>query len=301
MRGIPATRFGTWTLITTVLVTAGLLLGSLAHGAGGTDNSLVRVASDFTPPVNVSIVFAANNSGEVKSLLTTDKPYIRAGDSFELVSGVPWKRSLNLSQIDSWAGQLRAAYPDAKIYAGTAGIAHFTSLARKVSSQVSGIFYDYEPGYEPGFTGNFSQTVSEFENVTAIAHARGLLSIGYPTGRPIATAQFRADNWSYGILAKTVDALVVQTQAYCHNSTPSFANATTTVLDQYAAADAPGLPTFQVTLGVNTSLTPNQVSPSHAYSCAKVLAHDGLKTLYLWFGPGSNVDVVRFLKDLGRE
>ena len=224
----------------------------------------------------------------------------RAGDSFELVSGVPSKHTLDIAEIDGWAGELHAAFPSAEIYAGTAGIAHLTTLASRVSNVVTGVFYDYEPGYEPEFTGNFSQSVSEFENASEVAHVHGLLSIGYPTGRPIASPSFRADNWSYGVLAKTVDELVVQTQTYCHQGVAAFVNATNTVLTQYAATSAPGAPTFQITLGGNASATPNQVTPAQAYRCTQVLLQDGLKSLYLWFGPGSNDKVVQFLKELGR-
>lgn len=249
---------------------------------------------------HLDITFAANSTAEVTSLITTDKPYIEAGDSFDLDSGSPSTMPLNVTAINYWASLLRATYPDAAIYAHTSGLAHYTTLAEEASANISGIYYDYEPRYEPEFTWNFTQTLSEFANVTAIAHAHHLLSIGYPTGRPLAKAKFQSYQWDYGTLAGTVDQLVVQTQVYCHDRTAAFENAVRILLDQYAIAGVAASPTVQVTIGNNSTLTPNQVSPHQAYECAQVLTNHGLHTLYLWWGPSDNVGVLHFLKDIGR-
>ena len=127
-----------------------------------------------------------------------------------------------------------------------------------------------------------------------------MLFRSYPTGRPILNPHYQSDHWNYGLLAETVDHLVVQTQLYCHANTTSFASAVTKVLGQYAAASASGAPTFQITLGNNLTITPNQVSPSQAYNCTHVLTQDGLRTLYVWWGTGANSDLLTFLKDIGR-
>ena len=286
------------------LAALSLLITVLLAVSGGnpasSESSSLGPATKLAPLPSISITFAANSTAEVNSLVNTDRSYIEPGDSFDLVSGTPSTSPLAVGEINYWASLLRAAYPGAAIFASTSGIAHFATLAKKVNADISGIFYDYEPGYEAEFTVNFTQTLAEFTNVTEVAHAHGLLSIGYPTGRPISEPKFRSDHWDYGALSGVVDRLDVQTQTYCHESARSFENATSRVRDQYAAVGASGIPTFQVTLGINASLTPNQVSPSQAYNCTQVLTGDGLKTLYLWFGPGSNSDVLRFLKDIGR-
>jgi hypothetical protein len=250
------------------------------------------------PPI--TITFAANSSAEVNSLIRQDASYIGAGDSFDLVSGMPESRSLDVGELNHWASELRAAFPTARVFAHTAGLSHFTTLAREASSEFSGILYDYEPGYEPEFTLNFTRTLSEFENATAVAHARGLLSVGYPTGQPLSNPHDASYGWNYGALAGTVDVLDVQSQSLCRKGAAAFATGVSTVLSQYAASSASGAPTFQVTLGINASLTPNQVSPTRAYGCTAVLTDAGLRTLYVWWGPGANSQLITFLRDLGR-
>ena len=276
----------------------------LTGSAGGTRGSVpatdMHAASAFLPLPGLGITFAANSTAEVNSLIATDRPYIQPGDSFDLASGNPENTTLNTGEINHWASLLREAFPSATIFAHTAGVSHLSTLVTKASANIAGVFYDYEPHYEPEFSANFSQTVGEFENATNIAHSQGLLSIGYPTGQPIASAQYRIDDWNYGVLAEKVDQLVVQSQTYCHKGITSYRNAVSDVLGQYAQESAPGVPTFQITLGVNASLTPNQVTPSQAYNCARVLTDFGLSTLYLWWGPNSNPEVQRFLEDIGR-
>jgi hypothetical protein len=285
------------------LALAGLVVGlvalplpSHAPASGGPVFAVARVPS--LPPI--SIEFAANSSAEVNSLIHQDPSYIGPGDSFDLVSGMPASRNLDVSELNHWASELRAAFPTARIFAHTAGVGHFTTLAREASSAFSGILYDYEPGYETEFTLNFTRTVSEFENVTAVAHARGLLSVGYPTGQPLSNPHDASYGWDYGTLAGTVDLLEIQSQSLCQKGTSAFRTGVSTVLSEYAASSASGSPTFQVTLGINSSLTPNQVSPTRAYGCTAVLTNDGLRSLYVWWGPGSNSQLLSFLRDLGR-
>jgi len=263
-----------------------------------TDFELARLP---TPLPHLDITFAANSTREVESLIGKIAPYIEPGDSFDLVSGSPERTPLNVSAINLWASLLRSAYPTYPIYAHTAGLANYRVLAGNASPNISGIFYDYEPNYETEFTANFSETLGYFADATRIANAHGLLGIGYPTGKPIAFANWTKDHWNYASLAEVVNDLVVQSQTYCRQGTAQYASAISDVLAQYLAAGAPGAPTYQVTLGNNVNVTPNQVSPLQAYNCSSILTTDGLKTLYLWWGPGTNSNVIAFLKDIGRK
>ena len=282
----------------TVAVVALLLGQSAGTSPSPSPNAAVSTAVASLP--RFSITFAANSTAEVTSLVTTDKPYIRSGDSFDLDSGSPSKLPLNVTAINYWASLLRAAYPKAVIYAHTSGLAHLATLAAGVSKNISGVYYDYEPRYEPEFTTNFTQTLAEFANATVIAHTFGLESVGYPFGRPIAVKNWTQYDWDYGKLAKTVDQLVIQTQRYCRGGISKFQNAVSIVLGEYAADGVNGTPIFQITIGNNTTLTPNEVDPLQAYNCTQVLKDEGLRSLYLWWGPSDNAGVVQFLQEIGR-
>jgi len=288
-------------LFALVIAIAALLVDTaMPTISSGSENSGLALAREYPTLPHLNITFAANSTAEVESLITTDQPYIRAGDSFDLDSGSPSNLSLNLTAINYWASLLHAAYPKTAIYAHTSGLAHFATLAAGVNRDISAIYYDYEPGYEPEFTRNFTQTVADFVNATIIAHAHGLQSVGYPFGRPIDNPGWTKYHWDFGKLAEVVDQLVVQTQRYCQDNTSDFQTATSIVLGQYAADHVAGSPIFQVTLGINATVTPNQVDPQQAYACARVLTNDGLRSLFLWWGPGDNSGVVQFLRDIGR-
>ena len=284
-----------------IVAVAALLVGiNASRSSVPTDSELSLAKEHFPALPHLDIDFAANSTAEVESLITTDRPYIEPGDSFDLDSGSPSELSLNMTALNDWAGLLHGAYPNASIYATTSGLAHYAEVAGNASSNFTGIFYDYEPNYEPEYNASFAATLTNFQDAAKIAAARGFESVGYPTGRPILGPHFAADNWSYAALGSTVDQLVVQTQTYCSHLT-DFGNAVNHVLGEYTTAGEPRTNlSFQITLGNNVSLTRNEVSPKAAYRCARDLTEDNLPSLYLWWGPGSNSDVVEFLKDIGR-
>lgn len=248
----------------------------------------------------LSITFSAKSSAEVRSLVQS-RAYIQEGDSFDLVSGSPASLPLATGLIDQWASMLRSAYPTADIFAHTAGVAHFEELARHAGPSLSGIYYDYEPGYESEFTWDFSESLARFKEVTAIAHRHGTESVGYPTGRPLLSASLERYHWNYATLAGAVDRLVVQTQRYCLRGPSEFEEATAILLGQFAS-DRPGapLPTLQITIGDRTPRTPNAVGPGQGSDCARVLAAHGIRELYIWSVPRDHGKVVRFLQEIGR-
>lgn len=284
--------------------------GALAAGAGVVAAIVLVGVTVFGwgapapsgPPAlpSLSITFAANSSAEVETLLTTLRPYVEPGDAFDLVSGSPASSPLNVANLDRWAAELRSAFPGDAVYAHTAGVAHFGEVAAGVGPNVSGIYYDYEPGFEPEFTFNFSQTLAHFANVTAIAHTYGVLSIGYPTGRPVLDSSLAAYDWNYATLAGSVDRLVVQTQTYCKEGAPSYAAALEQLLGQYDGAGRTDRPNVQITIGNATTSLPNGVTAAPAYDCAAQLAPLGWHTVYLWWDLGAVGELTEFLQDIGR-
>ena len=263
-------------------------------------SSGAHTSSGQSSPSSLSITFAADSNLEVNFLLTTARFYVESGDSFDLVSGSPENSSLGVRNIDNEAQELHSAYPQDTVYAHTAGIAHYSSMAAGVGSDVSGILYDYEPGFEPEFTYNFTRTVLSFENATVEAHAHGLLSVGYPIGRVLLDRAYLQYDWNYATLALAVDRLVVQTQTYCVQGASTFATAISAALDEYKAAGLTTVPTFQVTIGNATTQLPNGVTATPAFDCAQDLSTYGLHSLYVWFDEGGESNVIEFLQDLGR-
>lgn len=243
----------------------------------------------------LAFTFAANSSAEVQTLLTTLRPYVLPGDAFDLVSGSPEGVPLSLTNLNRWAAELRSAYPSNAIYAHTAGVANYATVAAGVSSDFAGVLYDYEPGFEPEFTYNFTQTLSDFANVSAIARAHGIESVGYPIGRPILGNGTGGIRWDYAALAGEMDQLVVQSQTYCHAGMSAFADAVETVQAQYAAEDLPAVPEFQVTIGNATTSLPNGVTSSTGIACADALVARGLPSVYVWWDEGGVAELVQFL------
>lgn len=249
------------------------------------------------PPL--AITFSVDSTAGVRALLQ-GRVHIEADDAFDLVSGSPARLPLRISEIARWAATLREAFPRALLFAHTAGIAHFRALAPRAGPDIVGIYYDYEPGYEPEFAADFARTVSAFESATAVAHHHDLLSVGYPTGRPLLEPAFRERRWNYAQLARSVDRLVVQTQRYCRQGAPVFAQAVSELLCQFARASPRAPPTLQVTIGTRTRFTPNAVDAASAYECARILTEHGLRSLYVWWKPAENEKLVAFLREIGR-
>ncbi len=273
-----------------VLATVGLASQSSPPATG----------SGFAPLPHLAITFAANSSSEVRFLLTSARPYLEPGDSFDLVSGSPENSTLSVSNLQRWSEELRAAYPWATISFHTAGVGNLGGVAPAAIGNASGVLYDYEPGFEPEFSFNFTATLANFQNATAIAHANGVRSIGYPIGRMLLDPALQKYDWNYATLAGTVDQLIVQTQTYCAQGVPRFAEATGLVLAQFKAANLTSVPTFQVTIGNATTALPNGVTAVPAYDCAAQLTGAGLSTLYLWWDIGGESNLLAFLQDIGR-
>jgi len=272
----------------------------IGYGVLGWGSSGASTPPPLRPASGLSITFAANSEAEVNFLLTTARPYIASNDSFDLVSGSPENSSLSVSNVNHEAQELHAAYPSLTIYAHTAGIDHYSEMTAGLGSGISGVLYDYEPGFEPEFTLNFSQTIANFENATALAHAHGLQSVGYPIGRLLLNRTDQQYGWNYATLSLAVDQMVLQVQTYCVQGPSTYSTAVETALGQYRTADLSTVPTFQITIGNATTRLPNGVTATPAFDCAQQLSYLGLHSLYLWWDQGGESNVIAFLEDLGR-
>ena len=276
--------------IVALVVLAGILgLGWWPHGSSSPGN--------LQPLPHLSITLAARSAAEVDFLLTTARPLIEPGDSFDLVVG---NGSLSQETANQDAQQLRSEFSGVTVFAHTSGLENYSEVTEGVGTNVSGVLYDYEPGYEPEFTFNFTQTLANLEEATAIAHRQGVASVGYVTGRPILESSLEKYGWNYAVMALSVDRLIAQTQTYCAQSRSAFLNATSKVIGQFQAANMTSVPTFQITIGNATTQLPNGVTAVPAYDCASELVSIGLHTLYIWWDQGGESDLLAFLQDIGR-
>ena len=271
-------------------------------GGGGVPPNGTTNNTTGPPPANFfNITFAATDGQEVQTLLTNVSPYILPGDSFDVLAGNDGNITSSVRNVDRGSSDLHAAFPDAKIFVHTSGILSYSELAPHMDANITGMSYDYEPGYEPEFTFNFSKTVDNFANVSRIAHEYGLESVGYPTGIPLLSAYLDTYDWDYGKLGRTVDQLFIQTQLFCQLSPTDYARVVSVVLDQYAAAGVFARPYFQISIGNATTDLPHGVTAPTAYACAQQLESLGVHTLYLWWDEGGLPDLLQFLSDIGRD
>ena len=88
-----------------------LLTLVLAFPASAAGESDLKFATPRSPLPPLAITFAAATSAEVEFLISSVRPYIERGDSFDIVSGSPenLSRGASVGTIDGWAQQLHAA------------------------------------------------------------------------------------------------------------------------------------------------------------------------------------------------
>ncbi len=252
--------------------------------------SVEPVTTGSSGPGNYDVTFAITNDAALNDIFGNSSMVV-SGDSFEIVASNP-------TTINNWALELHDAFPGTKIYAHVSGITNFETLAPEVGKYVTGIYYDYEPGYEPEWTYNFADTEVNFRTVAAVAKEYGIQSVGYPSGLPLLKSYLADYHWNYATLGGIVSRMVIQAQLFCQLSTADYARALGVVVDQYAAAGLKTLPEFQITVG-SPSVYPHAVDPAQAYACAQVAQSDGLKASFVWWGTNGTA-LHQFMHDIGR-
>lgn len=248
------------------------------------------------PERGFTLILPVYDDAGLTHTLTTLEPHIRDEDRFMIVSGNA-AGAIDTAWINQTALELRAVYPYARLYAATSGLGNFTRATTEVSNLIEAVVYIYEPNFpnQPEFSWDFAQTQAHFTEIATIARQGGLRAIGKPTGRPVIQPSLTEYAWDYGVLAETVDELLIQTQTYCKDGATEFGNALDAIEAQYQAND-PTLPWLpQITIAPNH---PNGISVSQAQACLEVARARGIEGTVLWWSPPYAERTVEFLHDL---
>lgn len=219
------------------------------------------------------------------------KPFLRTDDTLMLVSGNVDK-PLNIAWLETSLTQLATAYPQQHVLVGTAGLNHLEQLA-KASLQVAGLVYIYEPGFAnvPEFSWEVAKTVENLGRAAGTVRAVGLEFAFKPTGRPLFQPYLFKHGWNYGSFAERSDALLVQTQTYCHGG--NFAGAVAKL--GLECASQLGKTYTQVTLD---RAARNGVLPVVALTCAEAASDYGFAGVTAWWSPRYTAEAVAFFQGL---
>lgn len=226
------------------------------------------------------------NSAGLRELARLE-PFLRPDDQLMLVSGNVDK-PLDLGWLDESLALLER-YPQPVLVA-TAGHAHLERLGA-AGPRAAGLVYIYEPGFAnvPEFSWEFEKTLENLERATATTREAGFRAVFKPTGRPLFQHNLERYEWNYGAFARPTDALLVQTQTYCHKGNFDRAVAK---LGLECAAQL-GKTFVQVTLDLAAR---NGVSATDAVTCARVAAQGGFAGVTVWWSPRYTAEAVSFLE-----
>ena len=228
--------------------------------------------------------------------LTTLKPYLRDEDRFLIVSG-NMSGPVDTAWINRAALELRAAYPYARLYAATSGLGNLERAAQEVGDLVEAVVYIYEPNFpnQPEFSWDFAKTRAHFSEAAERVRAQGFRTVGKPTGRPLLQPSLTDYNWDYGVLATTVDEMLIQTQTYCAESVSAFSEAIREISGQYGARGQTRAWLPQVTID---PVAPNGTSVGQAQACLSAARAQGVEGTVLWWSPAFVERMITFLRGL---
>ncbi|MEX1073171.1 MAG: hypothetical protein WED86_05670 [Chloroflexota bacterium] len=255
------------------------------------------VVSTPAPPPPVTdtpgfrfVITIYNNDG-ANVALGAMKPYLRSGDIFLVLSGNNGNQ-LNVAWVNDVAARLVGGVPGTTVYAATAGTANGATLAAGVRWPVTGVAYVYEPNManEPEFSWDFATTQAHFRTFANAAHARGLLAIGKPTGRPLLENGKVEYGWSYGTLGTIMDVQTPQFQTWCRQGL--YPQALDKAISQYRAAGVPlrFYPEISLDLG-----SINGVPATTAIACSRGAVQRGLQGALVWWAPPYANEAIKYL------
>jgi hypothetical protein len=236
------------------------------------------------------VITIYNNAG-ANVALGQMRPYLRSGDIFLVLSGNNGN-ALNVAWVNEVAARLVAGVPGTTVYAATAGVTNGATLAAGVRSPVSGIAYVYEPNManEPEFSWDWVTTQTHFRTFANAAHARGLLAVGKPTGRPLLEGSKLPYGWSYGTLGTIMDVQTPQFQTWCRQGL--YPQALDKAMAQYNAAGRPHRFYPEISLDLGSI---NGVQPQVAIACSRAAVQRGLPGALVWWSPALPAQAITYL------
>jgi hypothetical protein len=277
--------------------------------------SPIREDNHIIPAASASGSYAVDHvifTGKAANLYTDGQwaPYVRPQDSFMLLQNNSggFANQTSINNLNSRANQIKAKYPNNKVYAATSGLQNVEFIAPRIDKTLfDGVMYVYEPNRvnEPEFTWNSPESDQNMKQAAKLINQAGLEPWGKPSGRWADGRDHYRDS-DYGVWANIMadGGQNVQTQGSCRDRdgngkyTEDFREAVDSIVSQYRTAGASARLIVQVTTSSSAANT-NAISPDKAFECAMAgWAYPEVEAVTLWSAIGDQESIDRAEKFL---
>lgn len=185
-----------------VVAALGLLLSFVSY-------SYERPLQAWGPCSKARLAFILTNTQKADRLLELFATNLLDGD-YLLVGGTPWQVPWVLQK----AGEARRRVkPGVNVFSwvGYVAITELEASVPNLPREIDWVVYDYEggPGFSPEFTRDQATSVSFFDRGHKMANASGFKFMVTPP-----YGQLRTANWDWGEVAKHMDGIDIQFQAF---------------------------------------------------------------------------------------
>jgi hypothetical protein len=214
----------------------------------------------------------------------------------------------SVNNLNSWAKQLHAKYPNNRIYAATSGLKNVQFISSRLDKDLfDGVMYVYEPNRsnEREFAWNAPKSDQNMQQAAKIIKQAGLEPWGKPAGRWADGRDHYRDS-DYGVWGKIMagGGQNVQTQGSCRDRdgngkySEDFKEAVSSIVSQYRKAGANSHLFVQVTTSSKAANT-NAIAPEKAFECAMVgWSYPEVEAVTLWSAIGDQESINRAAKFL---
>lgn len=235
-------------------------------------------------------------------------PFLQDGDIVAVVHG-NGANPLDLPILRERLNTLRRAMAGKRIFYAvlTAGKANTAAIAAGLrEEEVAAIFCDYEENFGniPEFSREFAATLANLREAAGAARAKGFRAGAAPSGRGLFDNGYKPYGWDYGLMARELDVMLVQTQSPLKRDEKN-ADLAVPNFKKYLGKLARQLTDAATEIEVYAQITisdtdRNGVALEYGLQARRAVYEQGFKGMSLWFAnsPVSKRDVAAFLKDL---
>ena len=275
---------------------------ALGVASAGVTVDLARPPSPAPPSWGQTdaVWIAVYNGFEVNFTITQLGGLLHPGDGITVVM---FNNSENWSLDNYYAGLLHAAFPGVILRAhmnldgGTGRAGGLSSTIHELSPLFTQASADWEINGPVEFNASFNSTLAYFDSFASIVRNSGRAAIGYPSGRGVlGDYSLPAYHWDYGVLAKHLDGMTIETQSLCLNAS-EWPPGMSKIWSEYNAS---GESIRTLSLQISLGSAWNGVNATEASYCAKYWRTLSHGNLFLWWGGEQNQDLVTVLRAIGR-
>lgn len=248
------------------------------------------------------------------NLLLQNPAFIHNGDVISLIAGNNLRLLTqdSMDNVNEVAGQLKDRFGSSiRIVLATAGLVNVQFAATRVSNDIDGLSFVYEPKYRdfpdgdnnlsgPNFFSppntnqfnNYSQNL--MDDCQAATNPQGLTMTWRVTGRLIRTSATQVVS-DYGFLAKMCDGSTVQTQRFLAGSLSEFRDVVDEIVRQYQNQGILGQRDLSTRITVGPQTQHNGVTASVAMQGANYAwGKNGVTMPALFPATGEMPEVTKF-------